>query len=230
MATEDDDKESAPTGADAPPVTRPGNSSDPTILTITDAATSGVAPMATTGSTGLVGTIIDGRYTIEKLLGRGGMGQVYLARDEQLHSRPVVIKLLLDEAYNDPYMLKKFQQEMEALSRIQHPGVIGIIDSGELPNAKPYIVMEYLDGMNLRAQIKPEGMNLERAAEIIAQVGRALGAAHEKGILHRDLKPENIMLQDLGHGEVLVKLIDFGIAKIKHSTIAPTTATSATAG
>jgi serine/threonine protein kinase len=90
--------------------------------------------------------------------------------------------------------------------------------------------MEYIDGGNLRSQIKPEGMNLERAGEIIKQVGRALAVAHEKGILHRDLKPENIMLQNLGHGEELVKIIDFGIAKIKDSAIAPTTATTATAG
>ena len=90
--------------------------------------------------------------------------------------------------------------------------------------------MEYIDGGNLRSQIKPEGMNLERAGEIIKQVGRALSVAHEKGILHRDLKPENIMLQNLGHGEELVKIIDFGIAKIKDSAIAPTTTTTATAG
>src|SRR5258706_4960476 len=90
--------------------------------------------------------------------------------------------------------------------------------------------MEYIDGVNLRPEIKPEGMNPERAGEIIKQMGRALGAAHEKGIFHRDLNPENIMLQDLGHGEEMVKIIDFGIARIKHSAIAPTTATTATAG
>src|SRR5258706_4387591 len=90
--------------------------------------------------------------------------------------------------------------------------------------------MEYIDGVNLRPEIKPEGMNPERAGEIIKQPGRALAATHEKGIFHRDLKPENIMLQDLGHGEELVKIIDFGIARIKHSAIAPTTVTTATAG
>src|SRR6266853_5856597 len=231
MASEDDYKKVAPTApvstaASAP--TQPSHSS--ATPTITDASESASEPTETPRVTGLIGTVIDGRYAIERMLGHGGMGQVYRAKDLQLHSRPVVIKLLLEEADNDPYRRQKFQQEMEALSRIQHPGVIDIIDSGELPDAKPFIVMEYIDGTNLRAQIRSEGMNLERAGEIIKQMGRALGAAHEKGIFHRDLKPENIMLQDLGHGEEMVKIIDFGIARIKHSAIAPTTATTATAG
>ncbi|HXM36575.1 MAG TPA: serine/threonine-protein kinase, partial [Pyrinomonadaceae bacterium] len=235
MPTEDDHNEvaaTAPVSSAASAPTQPSHSSDAATATptITDGSDSASAPTVTGRTTGLIGVIIDGRYAIERMLGHGGMGQVFLAKDLQLHSRPVVIKLLLDEAYKDPYMLKKFQQEMEALSRIQHPGVIGIIDSGELPDAKPFIVMEYIYGMNLRAQIRPEGMSLERVAEIIKQMGRALSAAHEKGIFHRDLKPENIMLQDLGHGEEMVKIIDFGIAKIKHSAIAATTATTATAG
>lgn len=232
MPTYDDPQETAaaPSVSGAPAPTQPDHSSAPTVLTISDASAPPSDTKENERASELIGAVIDGRYAIERMLGYGGMGQVFLAKDRQLHSRPVVIKLLLEAAYKDPYMLKKFQQEMEALSRIQHPGVIGIIDSGELPNAKPYIVMEYIDGMNLRAQIKPEGMNLERAGAIVKQIGRALAAAHEKGILHRDLKPENIMLQDLGQDEELVKIIDFGIAKIKHSTIAATTATTATAG
>jgi serine/threonine protein kinase len=178
----------------------------------------------------LIGATLDGRYFIERALGQGGMGQVYLAKDLQLHSRAVVVKLLLEETGKDEYIVKKFRQEMEALSRIHHPGVIGIIDSGELADGKPFIVMEYVDGVNLRSVLKPEGMNLERAAGIVKQIGRALSAAHDKGIFHRDLKPENIMLQDLSHDEELVKIIDFGIAKIKQSVIAPSTATTATAG
>jgi serine/threonine protein kinase len=90
--------------------------------------------------------------------------------------------------------------------------------------------MQYIDGVTLRSQIKPEGMSLERAAEIIRQTGRALSAAHDRGIFHRDLKPENIMLQTFGSGEEQVKIIDFGIAKLKDSVIAPSTMTGATAG
>jgi len=172
MPVDDDHDESLPavpvsSGASAPTQPAP---SDPAISTITDVSPSASEPTITGGAAILIGTIINGRYAIERMLGHGGMGQVFLAKDLQLHSRPVVIKFLLEEAYKDPYLLKKFQQEMEALSRIQHPGVIGILDSGELPDAKPFIVMEYIDGMNLRTQIRSEGMKLDRAAEIIKQM------------------------------------------------------------
>src|SRR6266576_3944396 len=90
--------------------------------------------------------------------------------------------------------------------------------------------MQYVDGVTLRSVMKPEGMDFERASELIKQMGRALMAAHEKGILHRDLKPENIMLQNYGSGEEQVKIIDFGIAKLKDSVVAPSTMTGATAG
>lgn len=181
-------------------------------------------------STDLTGQTINSRYAIQKELKRGGMGVVYLARDIQLHSRPVVIKVLLDDAYQSEYVVQKFRQEVEALSRVDHPGIVGIIDSGELPNGRPFIAMQYVDGVTLRSLITPEGMNLERGGEIMRQVGRALSAAHKRGIFHRDLKPENIMLQDLGHGEEQVKIIDFGIAKVKSSVIAPSTSLNLSPG
>ena len=108
--------------------------------------------------------------------------------------------------------------------------MVGILDTGELSDGKPYIVMQYVDGVTLRSQIKPEGMPFDRAGEVVKQIGRALGAAHDKGIFHRDLKPENIMLQSFGAGEEQVKIIDFGIAKLKDSIVAPSTMTGATAG
>jgi serine/threonine protein kinase len=178
----------------------------------------------------LVGSTLNNRYTVERELKRGGFGIVYLARDKQLHSRPVVVKVLLEDAYQSDYVVQKFRQEIEALSRIDHPGVVGIVDSGELSNGKPFIVMQYVDGVTLRSVMTPEGMDLERSADLIKQMGRALTAAHEKGIFHRDLKPDNVMLQDLGQGEEQVKIIDFGIAKIKNSVIAPSTATNVAAG
>lgn len=176
------------------------------------------------------GVTLDSRYFIEKELGQGGVGAVYLARDRKLHDKPVVIKILLEKSLQNSWVVQKFQQEREALARVDHPGVVGILDTGELPDGKPYLVMQYIDGVTLRSQIKPEGIPLERAAELIRQIGRALSAAHDKGILHRDLKPENIMLQSLGAGDEQVKIIDFGIAKLKDSIVAPSTVTGATAG
>lgn len=178
----------------------------------------------------MVGQLINGRYAIHSELKRGGMGVVYLARDQQLHSRSVVVKVLLDEAYQSEYVVQKFRQEVEALSRIDHPGIVGIIDSGELPNGRPFIVMQYVEGVTLRSVMTAEGMNLERVAEVTKQVGRALAAAHNRGIFHRDLKPDNIMLQDLGQGEEQVKIIDFGIAKVKSSVVAPSTALNLSPG
>lgn len=178
----------------------------------------------------LSGQIVDDRFVIEKELDRGGVGAVYLARDRTLHDKRVVIKVLLDRSLENSWVVQKFQQEKEALARVDHPGVVGVLGGGELPDGQPYIVMQFVDGVTLRSQIKPEGMPLERAAELVKQIGRALSAAHEKGIFHRDLKPENIMMQSFGHDEEQVKIIDFGIAKLKDSMVAPSTMAGATAG
>ena len=179
---------------------------------------------------GLIGQTVDQRYVIESAIGQGGVGAVYLARDRKLHDKRVVLKILLDRSLQNEWVVQKFQQEKEALARVDHPGVVGILDTGELPDGKAYLVMQFIDGVTLRSQVRPEGMPLARAAEIIKQIGRALSAAHERGIFHRDLKPENIMLQSFGRGEEQVKIIDFGIAKLKDSLVAPSTVTGATAG
>lgn len=178
----------------------------------------------------LIGKTLDERYFIESELGQGGVGAVYLASDRKLHDKHVVIKILLDKSLQNSWVVQKFQQEKEALARVDHPGMVGVLDTGELPDGKPYLVMQYIDGVTLRSQIKPEGMPFERAGEMVKQMGRALGAAHDKGIFHRDLKPENIMLQSFGAGEEQVKIIDFGIAKLKDSTVAPSTMAGSTAG
>ena len=200
--------------------------------TVTLNETSGLPLNETTlpAQSNLLGQIVDDRFVIEKELGRGGVGAVYLARDRTLHDKRVVIKVLLDRSLENSWVVQKFQQEKEALARVDHPGVVGVLGGGELPDGQPYIVMQFVDGVTLRSQIKPEGMPIERAAEIIKQIGRALSAAHEKGIFHRDLKPENIMLQSFGRDEEQVKIIDFGIAKLKDSMVAPSTMTGATAG
>jgi serine/threonine protein kinase len=183
-----------------------------------------------TSADDLIGSTIDGRYLIEKELGRGGIGTVYLARDLTLHNRPVVIKVLLHASLLDPYVVKKFRQEVEALARIDHPGVVNVLSAGELADGKPYIAMQYVSGVTLRSQIPSEGINLERAASILKQIGAALDDVHEKGIFHRDLKPENIMLQALKGATELVKIVDFGIAKVKDSVVAPSTVNEAPVG
>src|SRR5580658_674957 len=144
------------------------------------------------------------------------MSVVYLARDRQLLAKRVVVKVLLEETSQDPWMRQKFQQEMEALARIDHPGVVGVLDSGLTGEGQRFLVMQYIEGVTLRSAVEPGGMSRVRAAGLIRQIGQALAAAHEKGVWHRDLKPENVMLQCLG-GEDHVKLIDFGIAGIQNS-------------
>jgi serine/threonine protein kinase len=182
------------------------------------------------------GTMIDGRYLIERELGRGGIGVVYFARDQQLMGKPVVIKILLEQVFEtdaDGWVKKKFRQEVEALARIDHPGVVGVLQTGEMADGRPYLVMQYIEGKNLRSVMKAEGMNLHHIAQIVRQIGQALTSAHDRGIYHRDLKPENIMLQALGEDEEHVKLIDFGVATVKDSQVAanrPTTMVAGTVG
>ncbi len=160
--------------------------------------------------------ILKNRYEIECELGRGGMSIVYLARDRQLLLKRVVVKVLLERSDLDPWIRQKFQQEMEALSRIDHPGVVTVLDTGLTAAGKQFLVMRYVEGSTLRSLLKQGGISRTRSASFIRQIGHALDAAHEKGVWHRDLKPENIMVQTMG-GEDHVKLIDFGIAGIQNS-------------
>ena len=170
------------------------------------------------------------RYLIDRELGRGGVGIVYLARDQQLLSKPVVIKVLQDATNPDPYLQKKFKQEIEALARIDHPGVVGVLDVGETPDGKPFLVMQFVEGVNLRSEITSGGMDFRRTAHILHQVSKALAAAHDKGIYHRDLKPENIMVQRSGKAEEYVKLIDFGVAAVVDSRVVQKTQASKIVG
>ena len=168
-----------------------------------------------------LGAVIKDRYLIEKELGRGGFGVVYAAKDQQLHGKRVVVKILTQDFTEDPWTLKKFKQEIEALARIDHPGVVGALDTGDTADGKPFIVMQYIEGVTLRSEIGATGMDLIRVADLTRKIGHALSAAHDKGIWHRDLKPENIMLERKGEDEEYVKLIDFGIAAIKDSQFNP---------
>jgi serine/threonine protein kinase len=175
----------------------------------------------------LVGTTIDDRYLIERELGQGGMSQVYVALDLKLKRQAVVIKILSEALVHDSYARQKSEQEVEALLRIDHPGVVRVLDVGQLSDERPYIVMPYVDGETLRRQIPAEGMNLNRVAAILKQIGAALEHVHEKGIFHRDLKPENILIK---RDTDSVVLLDFGIAKVKDSVVAASTAHGGSVG
>lgn len=185
----------------------------------------GTAPIPAAPSlkqTNYDGALLKDRYLIEGELGRGGIGVVYLARDTQLMNRRVVIKVLLEESGNalhNPWFKKKFEQEIEALIRLDHPGIVGVLDVGTMPDGKEFFVMQFVEGSSLRKLVKGQ-MDFAQVARIVRQVGQALTSAHDKGIVHRDLKPENIMVNQAGDNDELIKLIDFGIASVKDSQVA----------
>jgi tRNA A-37 threonylcarbamoyl transferase component Bud32 len=175
------------------------------------------------------GELLKGRYRIHEELGEGGQAVVYRATDVLL-DRSVVIKVMRPEGRWSSWLKSRFEQEMNALARIDHSGVVGILDVGELDDASPFLVIQHIDGMSLREALSRGPMPRARVAEILRQVGSALHAAHAAGIAHRDLKPENVMLQSRDEGGVTVKIIDFGIAKIDQSELAPNTTTVMIAG
>src|SRR5580658_504270 len=149
-----------------------------------------------------------GPYNIQSLLGSGGMGEVYRARDARLN-RIVAIKVLPKSYSADADLLQRFVQEARAAAALNHPNILSIFDIGEERGA-PYIVSELLEGQTLRERIRSGPLSSRKATEYALQVARGLAAAHEKGIVHRDLKPENLFLT---HDD-RVKILDFGLAKL----------------
>ena len=155
----------------------------------------------------LIGQSI-GHYRIESLLGVGGMGEVYLARDELL-GRKVALKLLPEHLTADERQLSRFKTEARTASALNHPNILTVHEIGAEGN-RHFIATEFVEGTTLRVLLARGRMNLHDALEIAVQVASALAAAHETGVVHRDIKPENIMLRPDGYAKVL----DFGIAKL----------------
>lgn len=149
-----------------------------------------------------------GPYEIGALLGAGGMGEVYRARDPRL-GRDVAVKVLPSSFSQDGDRLRRFEQEARAASALNHPGILTIHEFGE-HGAVPYVVSELLEGRNLREQMAGSALPLRKALDYAEQIARGLAAAHEKGIVHRDLKPENVFVTEDGR----VKILDFGLAKL----------------
>jgi len=166
-----------------------------------------------------------GPYEIVALVGAGGMGEVYRARDERI-GRDVAIKVLPPGFATDPERLRRFEQEARAAGALDHPNILTVHDVGSFEGS-PYMVTEFLKGETLRQRMHGAGLTVHKAVEVAIQIARGLAAAHEKGIVHRDLKPANVFVTNDGH----VKILDFGLAKVTHPGVKPdpygTTATSA---
>src|SRR5258706_4167599 len=181
-------------------------------------------------------TLLSSRYLLEKRLARGAMGQVYLARDQNLVTRRVAIKtvrpdILSDEMLQEGEAIARFEREVRAAASIRHPNVVDVTDFGKSPEGVFFLVMEYVDGESLYQLLRREGtLDVQRTVTILGQVVAGVEAAHDAGILHRDLKPANIFIMQrlrrtgsAGTHDGFVKVGDFGLAKIIHADQTGTT-------
>ncbi|HTQ47374.1 MAG TPA: serine/threonine-protein kinase [Polyangiaceae bacterium] len=165
------------------------------------------------GPESLVGTVLGGRYFIERLIGEGGMGAVYQAEHTHMHKR-LAVKVLHPEMSRLPEVVARFEREAMAAAHIEHPNVASATDFGKLDDGSFFLVLEYVEGKSLREAIAEGRMDLGRALHIMRQITSALGRAHALGIVHRDLKPENVMLVTRDGDSDFAKVLDFGIAKV----------------
>jgi eukaryotic-like serine/threonine-protein kinase len=163
--------------------------------------------------TGLVGQLLAGKYRVDRVIGEGGMG-VVVAATHLAVDRPVAIKILRQELVNERDVVERFAREARAVGRIQSDHVAHVLDVGELPDRTPFMVMEYLEGMDLAEVVRSRGALPGRdAVEYLVQACDALAEAHAAGIVHRDLKPANLFLTHRADGTPCVKVLDFGISK-----------------
>ena len=160
----------------------------------------------------LVGSAV-GSFRVVRLLGRGGMGTVYLAEHPVIGSR-VAIKFLHESMATSPELVARFYDEARAVNRIGHENIVGIFDLSMLPPNRYYIVMEYLDGEALSSLLRQGAVSLDEGLAILGQLCDALHCAHERGVVHRDLKPDNVFVLRR-RGAAFVKLLDFGIDKLR---------------
>ncbi|MBN1656027.1 MAG: serine/threonine protein kinase [Deltaproteobacteria bacterium] len=164
---------------------------------------------------GWVGRIIDDRYRITEIIGEGGMGSVFAAEHLALH-KDVAIKIIRPDYGADGEVAVRFAREAMATAQLEHPHVVSAIDYGKLPEGGAYLVMQLVRGRSLTEVLEMQGsLHWSKACELGAQVADAMSAANSYGIVHRDLKPDNILIQPRKDGTDLVKILDFGIARIK---------------
>jgi eukaryotic-like serine/threonine-protein kinase len=172
----------------------------------------------------LVGTLVNGKYRIDRMIGRGGMGAVFQATHTTIGKR-VALKFLDREAARDLDSVARFQREAESASAVESAHIVQIFDSGASDD-RPFLVMELLSGEDLRARLRRQGkIPLPEVVHIAGQVLRALMRAHAEGIVHRDLKPDNVFLCQRDDDPMFVKIVDFGISKVSRKTIGADTLT-----
>jgi serine/threonine-protein kinase len=162
------------------------------------------------------GSIVAGTYRVIRPIGAGAMGEVYEATHARLAGR-YAIKVLQPQVAAHKEALERFRREAEITSSLRHPNIVHIMDFNRLPDGSPYLVMEYLEGLDLAARLHQTGPPpLEEAVVLIGQIASALAAAHSRGVVHRDLKPHNVCLVPLpGQSRSVVKVVDFGMSKIR---------------
>ncbi|MGL6074626.1 MAG: serine/threonine protein kinase [Fimbriiglobus sp.] len=166
----------------------------------------------------MIGRVFLGRYEVQRLIGEGGMGRVYLARQTDL-GRMVVVKVMHDHVAQDARFRERFQRETLLMARFQHPRAVTLYDASLNDPSGSCIVMEYVRGVNLEILLTKNGrMTAPRVARIIQQLCEALQAAHDEGIIHRDLKPANLMIVDPDTPKERIKVMDFGLAKLVDDT------------
>lgn len=165
------------------------------------------------------------RYFLTRRLGRGAMGQVYLANDNKFAARKVAVKtvrqdILSSEDLQEGEAIARFEREAQAAASIQHPNTVSVTDFGETEDGIFYLVMEYVEGETLHKLLRREGtLPVKRAVHLLRQIADGVDAAHDLNILHRDLKPANIFLMQKGKGDGFIKVGDFGLAKIINQTV-----------
>ncbi len=180
-----------------------------------DPSTAATQPPPSSASTGFVPPTVEEVATkfpqleVLELLGRGGMGAVYKARQREL-DRLVAVKILPPEVSRDPAFAERFNREARAMARLSHPNIVALLEISRTADGLIYFIMEYVDGVNLRQTIQAGHMEPAQALAIVPQICEALQFAHDEGVVHRDIKPENILIDKRGR----VKIADFGLAKL----------------
>src|SRR5687768_1876364 len=173
----------------------------------------GVSPSPSPDAEISIGSVLDGRYRIDAVLGTGGMGRVYRGEHTGI-GRAVAIKVLHADLNRNREAAQRFQREAIASGRLDHPNIVGVSDFGILDEGPCYLVMEALEGESLGARLEREQrIPWQAAVEILRGVLHGLRHAHDRGVVHRDIKPDNVFLARKD-GEVIVKILDFGIAKL----------------